>query len=189
MRGGFSVPVFCFLFAAAAVACGGGCASYSWRGAVPEDMRTVAVPVFRNEGDATGLGNAVAREVLREVQREGTFRIASIDDAAVEVRGSVKNAESSTVAYERRTGARNREHRFAATATVSFIDRKGGRVLVDNRKYRAETTFVANDDVLTGERNAAGRLAADIARQIVDDLVSLDFNNAGDKAKAGKAKE
>lgn len=168
---------------AAAAACAGGCAKLTWRGAAPEDMRTVAVPVFRNEGDATGLGSAVARETLREVQREGTFKIASIDDAAVEIRGSVENEPSSTVAYERRTGARNREHRFAATATVSFIDRRAGRVLVENRKYRAETTFAANDDVLTGERNAAGRLAADFARQIVDDLAALDFNKANGKAK------
>ena len=152
-----------------------GCSAYSWRGPVPEDMRTVAVPVFRNEGDATGLGNALARATLREVQREGTFAIATVDEAAVEVRGTVDNTPSTTIAYERRTGARNREHRFAATATVSFIDKRRSTVVVDSRKYRAETTFVANDDVLSGERAAMGRLADDIARQIVDDLVSLDF--------------
>lgn len=159
--------------AVAALLC--GCSSYSWRSTVPADMRTVAVPVFRNEGDATGLGNALARATLREIQREGTFAIATVDEAAVEVRGTVVNTPSSTIAYERRTGARNRAHRFAATATVSFIDNRRGEVLVDSRKYRAETTFVANDDVLSGERDATGRLADDIARQIVDDLASLDF--------------
>lgn len=152
-----------------------GCASYSWRPSVPQECRTVAVPVFRNGGDVTELGAVVARQTLREFQREGTYSVASLDDAALEVQGEIKNAGSKTVAYERRTGARSRERRFTATAVVSFIDKRSGRILVDNRKYTAETTFLVNDDVLTGERDASGRLAEDIARQIVDDAVCLKW--------------
>lgn len=178
--------------AAAAVAAlalfAAGCSSYSWRSPVPEDMRKVSVPVFRNESGTTGLGSALARETLREIQREGTFKIVPADEAAVEIRGVVKSAGSSTVAYERRTGARNREHRFAAVASVSFIDRKSGRVVVDGRKYAAETTFLANDDVLTGERDASGRLAADFARRIVDDLVSLPGLSGAEQGAKTKEK-
>ena len=76
-----------------------GCqTSYAWRSSVPEDMRSVAVPVFRNASDVTGLGSVVTRQVLREFQREGTFRIASSDDCAVEVVGELKKASSATVA-------------------------------------------------------------------------------------------
>ena len=165
-------------FAAFAVSAAAGCASYSWRPAIPEDGRTVAVPVFRNDSSTTELGDAVARETLREIQREGTFKIAPAGEAAWEIRGVVKNASSSTVAYERRTGARNREHLFTAVATVSFIDSKSGRVAADGRKYKARTTFLSNDDTLTGERDASGRLAADLARQITDDLVSIASGEA-----------
>jgi len=138
-------------------------------------MRTVSVPTFRNESDVTELGDVVARQVLREIQREGTFTVARSDDAALEVQGIVKEASSSVVAYERRTGARNRERRFAMTASVSVVDRRGGKVLVDGRKYKASTSFLVNDDVVTGERDASGRLAEDIARQIVDDLLALKW--------------
>ncbi len=151
-----------------------GC-GYTWRPSAPSDARTVAVPVFRSNADVTGLGSVVTRQVLREFQREGTFRIARLDDAALEVQGVITETSSPTVAYERRTGARTREHRFAATAKVSFIDKRTGRVLVDGRKYHAATTFLANDDILTGERDASGRLAEDLARQIVDDAVSLKW--------------
>lgn len=152
-----------------------GCASYSWRPSVPEDMRTVSVPTFLNEGDVTELGDVVARQVLRELQREGTFKVVHPDDAALEVQGVVKEASSSTVAYERRTGARNRERRFTMTAVVSVVDRRGGRVLLNGRKYKASTTFLVNDDVVTGERDASGRLAEDLARQIVDDILALKW--------------
>ena len=151
-----------------------GCASYTWRPSVPEGSRTVSVPVFRNETDVSALGSAVARQTLREFQREGTYSVADSNDCALEVQGVLTSASSGTVAYERRTGARNRERRFKAVATVSFVDKAGGRTLLE-RKYKAETTFLVNDDVVTGERDASGRLAEDLARQIVDDALALDW--------------
>ena len=154
-----------------------GCASYSWRSAVPEELRAVAVPVFRNASEVTGLGSVVTRQVLRELQREGTFRVTSLDDCTIEVQGEILTASAPTVAYERRTGARLREHRLTARAKVSFVDRKAGRILVDAREYTAETTFLINDDLLTGERDASGRLAEDLARQIVDDLLMAAAGN------------
>lgn len=150
-----------------------GCRAYVWTSSVPEDLRKVAVPTFRNESDVTELGNVVARQVLREFQREGTYRIATRADCAIEVQGVVKNAGQHTIAYERKTGLRNREHRLAVVAEVSFINRKTGQVLVNDRRYRAQTTFLADDDMLTAQRDASGRIAEDLARQIVDDALTI----------------
>ncbi len=150
-----------------------GCRAYVWTSSVPEDLRKVAVPTFRNESDVTEHGSVVARQVLREFQREGTYRIASREDCAIEVQGVVKDAGQHTIAYERKTGLRNREHRLSVVAEVSFINRKTGQVLVNDRRYRAQTTFLANDDVLTAQRDASGRIAEDLARQIVDDALAI----------------
>jgi len=153
-----------------------GCiTAYKWTPSVPERMRTVAVPTFRNDTDVTELGDVVTRQILREVQREGTFKIRRVDDAALEVQGTVTKAESAYGAGDRRSGARLGEYRFTVLATVSVIDRANGRVLIDNRPYRAATTFVVNQDRQTGERNASGRVAEDLARQIVDDLTTMEL--------------
>ena len=149
-----------------------GCAHYTWKSGVPEDMRTVSVPVFRNEGSVTGLGSEITRQVLREFEREGTLKIASSGEAALEVQGIVKDADSSSVAYGRKSGQRNREFRLRSTAIVSFVDKKSGKVIVNNKHYTASTTFVAGDDMLTGERDASGRLAEEFARLIVDDALN-----------------
>lgn len=151
----------------------GGCAEYSWTSRVPADMRTVCVPVFRNESDVTELGAVAARQVLREFQRNGTFTIASREDAAIEVQGVVKSARSGFSGGDRRSGLRMSEYDFRMEAVVSVVDRLGGRVLVDNRVYKAETTFAAGHDLMTAMRNASGRLAEDLARQVVDDV--LDY--------------
>lgn len=174
------------VLAALALVAAAGCAAYSWRPEIPADARTVAVPAFRNDSDITEFGDILTRQILREIQRDGVFRIAAPGEAAIEIQGSVANASSHTVAYERRTGARNREHAFSAVAKASFIDRRSSKVLADGRKYKGRTTFLSNDDVLTGERDASGRLAEDIARQIADDLLDLV---SAPRGGAGKKEE
>ena len=153
-----------------------GCANYTWTSSVPHDLRTVCVPTFRNETDVTELGAVATRQVLREFQREGTFKLALADDAAVEVQGVLKSAPVGTLSYKRETSLRAYEHRFHVYAEVSLVDRRSGKVLVDNRKYEASTTFFSDSDVVTAARDASGRLAEDLARQIVDDVVGYDWN-------------
>ena len=163
---------FSAIFLALAATALAGCSTYSWRSEVPQDMRTVLVPVFRNESSVTGLGSEITRQIAREFEREGTLEIAPAGEAALEVQGIVKEADSGAVAYGRKSGQRNREYRLRAEAVVSFVDKKSGRVIVDNRRYVASAPFMAGDDMLTGERDASGRLAEDMARRIVDDVLN-----------------
>ncbi|MBQ2345748.1 MAG: hypothetical protein II391_00155 [Kiritimatiellae bacterium] len=169
MRGFFPIAAALALFA--------GCSSYTWTSPVPRDMRTVSVPTFRNETDVVELGAIAARQTLREFQREGTFRIASADDAAIEVQAVLKTANARMLNYKRGQSMRAYEFRYSLVADVSLVDRRNGKVLVDNRQYRAETTFFSDTDIVTTRRDAAGRLAEDLARQIVDDVVGYKWKN------------
>ena len=161
-----------------------GCANYRWTSHVPDDMRTVNVPTFRNETDLLELGAVTTRQVLREFQREGTFKIASADDAAIEVQGVLKTASTGRIYFKRQTSMRAYERRLVVSAEVSFVDRRSGKVIVDNRNYVAETTFFSDNDTTTARRDASGRAAEDLARQIVDDVVSCRWDNAKAKEEA-----
>ena len=163
------------VLATGALALGGCGTDYCWRSNVPQEMRTVAVPTFRNETDVTELGSLAARQVLREFQREGTFKVRSADEAALEIQGVMKATSSGVQAYDRRQGRRLAGYSLTAVAEVSVIDRRGGKVLVDNRRYRAETSYTASQDKTTAMRDASGRLAEDLARQIVTDVLNLKW--------------
>ena len=90
-----------------------GCASeYSWTSKVPPDMRSVSVPVFRNESEVTELGAVVSRQLLREFQREGTFRIAAAGDGAVEIQGVIKQA-AADAGITREVSPHTLRHSFA----------------------------------------------------------------------------
>ncbi len=167
---------FLFVGLVTAVCMLAGCASYSWRSQVPTDKRTVAVPTFRNDSNVTELGAVTTRQILREFQREGTYRLARVGASALEIQGTILNATSSVTGYERTTGMYQREYRLEAKASVSFIDKVNGRVIVDSKIYKGMTTFQSTDDIVTARRDASGRVAEDIARQIVDDALGLSWH-------------
>ena len=159
---------------ASVLVCGCG-TSYSWRSSVPDEMRTVSVPTFRNESTVNELGAVATRQILREFQREGTFKIRRDGDAALEIQGVIKSASFGTIAYDRRIHGRLAASEFHAEVEVSVIDKRSRKVLVDNRKYVATTTFTSREDRTTAMRDASGRLADDLARQVVNDLLNLKW--------------
>jgi len=160
------------LSAAVLVGCG---TDYTWRSRVPAGMRTVAVPTFRNESDLQEIGAVASRQVLREFQREGTFKIAMQGDAALEIQGVVVSVAGGATSYGRRSALRLASNEATARATVTFVDKRRGKVLVNNRPYTATASYVAGQDSTTALRDVSGRLMDDLARQVVDDALNLDF--------------
>ncbi len=158
------------------VLCGCG-ANYRWRPSVPAAMRTVAVPTFRNDSELQEIGAIAARQVLREFQREGTFKIRPAGDAALEIQGVARAVSSGTAAYDRRSGLRISGYELVGTFEVSVIDKRAGKVLADNREYTARAAYATGQDQTTAQRDASGRLAEDLARQVVDDVLNLKWEN------------
>ena len=153
-----------------------GCATdYSWRSSVPADARTVTVPTFRNESEVSEVGALASRQLLREFQREGTFKVRTAGEAAIEVQGIIKSVTPMQAAYNRRAGGRVVAYDLSAAALISVIDKRTHRVLVDNRKYTANATLTAGQDNTTSIRDASGRLMDDLARQVVDDILNLKW--------------
>ena len=153
-----------------------GCSSsYSWRSSVPEAARTVAVPTFRNESKVQEIGALASRQLLREFQREGTFKIRPVGDAAIEVQGVIRSVSSPLTAIDRRAGGRVGAYDAVAKAAISVIDKRKGKVIVNNRKYEATTTFTSGQDRTTALRDMSGRLMDDLARQVVDDILRLKW--------------
>ena len=70
---------------------------------------------------------------------------------------------------------RTAEFRYMIVADVTYVDKRKGKVLLERKGLTAETTFLTQDDLLTGQRNAAQRIASDLGRQIVNEALSLPF--------------
>ena len=167
-----SIPLFSLAFVVAAL-CSGCGANYTWKSSVPSELRTVCVPTFRNESDVSEAGAVATRQVLREIQREGTFSVRNPGEAALEIQGVVKVVKLSVRAYDRATEMRLRAYDVSAVVEVSVVDKRRRKVLVDNRKYRPTVQATVGQDMATALRDVSGRLMDELAREVVDDLLNL----------------
>ncbi len=165
-----------FVFTTLAAVMLSGCSSdYAWRSKVPADVRTIAVQTFRNESNVMEAGAVASRQLLREIQREGTFKIRSTGNAVIEVQGTVKSTGAGASAYDRRHGLRMAAYNLNVTCLITVVDKRRGALLMDNVPFTGETTFTAGQDVSTAQRDAIGRAMDDIAQKVVDRLLKLNY--------------
>lgn len=149
-----------------------GCASYTFRSSVPEEMRTIAVPVFENSSGFPELDAVVTQAILREIQREGTFQIARVEDASLVLHGKLLKSKAHPISYDRNYSSRTSEYRYQLWVEFSLWERSTGKVLIKDQKIQADTTFATRGDMLTGLRDSYPRLSKDLARSIVDILLT-----------------
>ena len=149
-----------------------GCASYRVTSDVPEELRTIAVPVFENETGYPEVGATVAQYALREFQREGTMKVKALENASLKLLGTVKRGEMIPVRFDRSYGSRASEYRYTLIAEITLVERGTGKLLLDAVEVKGTTTYLTYDDMLTGMQNAHPRIAKELSRAIVDTVLA-----------------
>jgi outer membrane lipopolysaccharide assembly protein LptE/RlpB len=149
-----------------------GCGTYHVTSAVPAELRTISVPVFENKTGYPEFGAIATQYTLREIQREGTLKIAPLESASLKLLCAVSN-ERRPISYSRAYGSRASEYRYMLVAHVTLVERSTGKLLLDNVPISGSTTFLTNDDLLTGMQNSAPRVSKELARNIIDTVLAL----------------
>ncbi|MDD4102268.1 MAG: LptE family protein [Kiritimatiellae bacterium] len=151
---------------------GAGCSNYRMQAPVPDELRTIAVPVFENASGFPEIDAIVTQEVLREFQREGTFKLARLENASLKLLGKLEDSKTQPLNYDRNFSSRTSEYRLELTARITLVERGSGRLLIDDMPVKANTTFLTRGDMLTGLQDAQPRVAKDLARAIADAVLA-----------------
>lgn len=149
-----------------------GCGTYRITSSVPAELRTISVPVFENKTGFPEFGALATQHTLREIQREGSLKITSLESSSLKLLCSVSN-EKRALSFNRAYGTRAAEYRYTMVASVTLVERGTGKFLLDNVPVEATTTFPTYDDLLTAMQNAAPRVSEELARNIVDTILAL----------------
>jgi hypothetical protein len=149
-----------------------GCGTYHVTSGVPEEIRTISVPVFENKTGFPEFGAIATQYTLREIQREGTFKIAPLESASFKLLCTL-STEQRAVSFNRSYGSRASEYRYKLIASVTLVERSTGKLLLDNVKVEAITSFMTHDDMLTGMQDATPRVSKELSRAIVDTILAL----------------
>lgn len=144
-----------------------GC-GYALRGNLPDDITTVAVPVFRNRTGEPAIENLLTRAVIEAFSTNGRLRVVAADAADAILDGEVVGYHLESIAFDPR--ANIRQYRLLVTLNVRFRDVRRNTVLVQRDGFQEKADFRvlgAVSESISREETALRAAAVDIARAVV----------------------
>jgi hypothetical protein len=148
-----------------------GCAGYKLgptNGLIAGD-RSVQITPFLNHTFEPRLGDAVTTAVRQDIQRDGTYRLATRGDADIVVTGVLSKYTRHELNFEPHDVLTVRDFRVSVVAQYSARDAFTG-----NTKSWTNTVYTlvrVGNDLTSAERQAMPVLAEQLAKTVTDSLV------------------
>lgn len=152
-----------------------GCAGYTVGPVKPKRLRevqTIAVPSFRNETLEPRIEALLASAVIKQIQQDGTYRIASESEADAILDCTIEEIQRRPARSVRGNVLQTREYTLNLRGRYRVLDRATGAEL-DGRTFDGRTSFFVTGtnniaaDVNQDERQAIPLAAEDMAVRLV----------------------
>jgi PBP1b-binding outer membrane lipoprotein LpoB len=144
-----------------------GCAGYRLGPAngMAAGEKSVQIRPFSNATLEPRLTDAVTAQIRREIQRDGTFRLASQDDGDIVVTGTITRYNRREMSLSEADTLTPLDFRLMLTAHVTARERGTGKVLLD-KTVSGYAIMRIGTDLTSAERQALPVLAGDLARNV-----------------------
>ena len=150
----------------------GGCAGYRLGDVKPnylKEIRTIAIPTFRNGTFIPRIEMLVTNTVIKQFQQDGTFVIVNEDKADAVLRATVTAVSRAPARGVSGNVLATTEFNLGLAVSYTLVA-KDGRSLVGPAAVGGVTSFFVGSDVTTEERQALPLAAEDLAVRLVSQL-------------------
>jgi hypothetical protein len=146
---------------------GSGCAGYKLGpvNGVAAREKSVQVNPFENKTLEPRLTDEVTQQLRKQLQRDGTYQIASHNDGDIVVAGTVTHYERQEVSFTSSDVLTVRDYRLELRAQVTARNRSSGKLILD-QVVTGSTVIRVTTDLTSAERQAMPLLAADLAKNV-----------------------
>jgi hypothetical protein len=142
-----------------------GCAGYRLgptNGLVAGEKSVQVIP-FSNKTFEPRLSEPVTQELRRQLQQDGTYKLATHGDGDLIVSGVITGYDRGGISFQPDDVLTVRDYRVTIIAHIVAIERSTGKTNF-NQIVRGRTTVRVGNDLSSAERQAIPLLAADLAR-------------------------
>ena len=159
------------LVTVAALGLATGC-GYSTQGNLPNHIKSVAVPTFRNKTEQPAVESTITAAVINAFVTSGKLKVVAADQADSILEGEVVGYDIVSVAVDNRINVR--QYRLVVTLNLSFRDMRPGGMLFRQEGLQERADFVVPFDAsgtISREEGAVRAAAVDIGRRVVNLVV------------------
>jgi hypothetical protein len=149
-----------------------GCVGYRIGETKPQylkNVHSIAIPTFRNNTFLPRVEVMITNTVIKQFQQDGTFRIASENNADAVLRATITTIGRRSVRSLRGNVLATTEFNLGIGITYTLESRDGTR-LTGPMTVSGGTSFFVGSDVATEERQALPLAAEDAAVRLVSQL-------------------
>lgn len=164
--------VMCIV-AAAALWCQ-GCSSdptrgYAWGSTYSDQVRSVSVPIFKNQTHAAGLETQLTEALIKQIQQNTPWVVLAEGSADTTLQGTITNVDFERLSVTPGSGL-VQEQAVRIEIRFDWVDNRTGQLLVSRDRFSAVSVFVPSR--LTGERAEIGQRGAiaELAEGVVSEL-------------------
>ncbi len=141
---------------------------------LPPDLRTLAIPTFRNRTSSYRAEQKITEAVVHEFTSRTNYRVVYKDDGSADATldGAVTATQFTPITYDSTTG-RVSSALVTVSMSVKLVDRKG-KVLFENAGYTFREQYQISGEVSSffeEESPAMDRMVADFARSLVSNIL------------------
>jgi len=148
-----------------------GCAGYQLGTMLPDDIKTVYVPVFLNDTDEPLIETEITRAVIKELRRDGSLKAVDEADADSILLVRIKEYELKPQSFVRENRSRVNQYRANISAEVYFQRKSTGEILAQRSSVTGYGIFDFQTDLISAKRLALPEVADDLAHEIVELIV------------------
>ncbi len=159
------------LIAAIALSLGIGCANYQLGTTLPPHLKTISVATFGNTSEEPNIEASITAATLREFQRDGQLKIKDPDEADILLAGTIVKYELEAVRANRNHPKSTAEYKALLAIHIRAVERTTGKKIVE-QTVTGSKIFDASSDLVSARRNILPDLSTDLARKVVDAVIS-----------------
>ncbi|MCL5098391.1 MAG: LPS assembly lipoprotein LptE [Candidatus Omnitrophica bacterium] len=154
----------------------GGCAGYKLgpTSGMPAGTKSIQVNLFENKTMEPRLIEYVATTLRRDLQQDGTYRLATAGDGDVVVNGVIIDFNRSELSLQPTDVLTVRDYWLSMTAQITARDRATGKIILDS-KVTGRSTIRVGANLTAAEEQAIPLMAEDLARKATSLLVNGEW--------------
>jgi hypothetical protein len=161
-----------FSLAALVCFCLSGCLGYHLGPAKPyylRDVHSIAIPTFENNTLIPRIEVLVTDTVIKQFQQDGTFQIASNQNADAILKGEISRITRSPARSVRGNVLATSEFTLVIRVRYKLLGRDG-KPIAPPGEVTGGTSFFVGSDVVTDERQALPLATEELATHLVSQL-------------------
>jgi hypothetical protein len=141
---------------------------------IPPDVKTIAVPAFKNLSSTFRIEQQLTTAVTREFLERTHYRILpNAPDADAVLKGTIKDVRSHALTFDNQTGLAT-SLQVQVTADVKLEDVHSHKLLFSNSNYVFREEYQVSETpaaLFEEDKPALDRLSRDLARTLVTDIL------------------